>query len=63
MHISQMIDAQKSDKVITSAFYAIKWMHTINDHVDPTESNIVKNMLECAKRLNSKPVVKKETFI
>ena len=36
-------------------------MHTINDHVDPTESNIVKNMLECAKRLNSKPVVKKET--
>ena len=62
IYLSHLIDNGKSDKVITSVFYAIKWMHNINDYIDPTESSFVKNILECAKRLNSKPIVKKETI-
>ena len=62
IYLSHLIDIGKSDKVITSVFYAIKWMHNINDYADPTESSFVKNILECAKRLNSKPVIKKETI-
>lgn len=60
MYLSHLIDMGKSDSVITSAFYAIKWLHDINGHMDPTDSSIVKNMLECAKRCNSKPICKKD---
>lgn len=58
MYLSTLIDEGKSDSVITAAFYGIKWFHNINDTTDPTESAIVKSMLECAKRSNSKPIKK-----
>lgn len=58
MYLSSLIDLGKSDSVISAAFYGIKWYHNVNDYSDPTESNMVKAMLECAKRHNSKPVRK-----
>lgn len=62
MYLSSMIDNGKSNSVITSAFYGIKWYHNMNDLPDPTENSLVKNMLESAKRLNSKPIVKKDVI-
>lgn len=60
MYLSNLIDIGKSDSVITAAFYGIKWYHNINDFADPTENVIVKSMLECAKRTNSRPRTKKD---
>jgi len=62
MYLSILIDEGKSSNVVSSAFYAIKWLHNINDLVDPTESAIVKNILESVKRLNSRPVLKKDVI-
>lgn len=62
MYLSSLIDLGKSDNVISSAFYAIKWLHDINDFEDPTKSSTVSKMLECSKRLNSKPVQKKDVI-
>lgn len=60
MYLSSLIDSGKSDSVVTSVFYSIKWYHSINDLKDPTDNQLVKSMLESAKRLNSKPIVKKD---
>jgi len=54
MFLSSLIDAGKSRSAITSALYGI------NGLVDPTENSVVKNILECGKRLNSKPIQKKD---
>lgn len=62
MYLSHLIDSGKSYHVINSAFYAIKWLHNINDSIDPTENSIVKNILECGKRRNSKPIQKKDVI-
>lgn len=55
VYLSSLIDEGKTYGVISSAFYAIKWLHNINDHPDPTENAIVKSVLECARRCNSRP--------
>ncbi|XP_052220347.1 uncharacterized protein LOC127837384 [Dreissena polymorpha] len=60
LYLSNLIDAGKSDSVVSAAFYGIKWYHNINDLQDPTDNQIVKSMLECAKRVNSRPVTKKD---
>ena len=51
MYLSILIDEGKSSNVVSSAFYAIKWLHNINDLVDPTESSIVKNILNLQRDL------------
>ena len=58
--ISSLLDRDCSFSMISSVYYAIKWVHGINDFVDPTENGFVKNMLEAAKRLNSHPVKRKD---
>ena len=62
MYLSQMIDAGKSDKVISSSLYAIKWLHRMNDYPDPTINSTVLMLVDSAKRLNSKPIVKKDVI-
>ena len=58
-----MIDQDKSHSVISSSIYAIKWVHNLNDLSDPTESGMVKQLLEASKRLRSKPVQKKKMLL
>jgi len=60
VYLTDLIDQGKTDHVIASAVYAIKWAHKINVLLDPTDSYIVKSLLEASKRLNSKPVQKKD---
>ena len=46
-------------------YYALKWVHNIvciKPETDPTENNLVKSLLEAAKRRLSKPVSHKEVL-
>ena len=61
MYITSLLDEGKSESVILSAIYGIKWAHNVNDLNDPTaESNTFKLLMETAKRIASKPKVKKD---
>lgn len=62
MYITSLLDQGKSDNVILSAVYGIKWAHNINGLRDPTDNNIVKNLMETAKRIRSKPKQKKDVI-
>ena len=58
--VSNLLDQNCSFSVISAVFYAIKWVHNINNFVDPTENGFVKSMREAAKRLRSQPVKRKD---
>jgi len=62
MYMTQLMDHGKSNNVVSSVFYSIKWVHSINGVNDPTENNIVKQLLEASKRVCSKPVHKKDVL-
>ena len=44
--LSSLLDQNVSYSVISAVFYAIKWVHNINNYVDPTENGFVKGLLE-----------------
>lgn len=58
--LSCLLDQNVSYSVISSVFYAIKWVHSINNYVDPTENGFVKGLLDTAKRIRSQPVKRKD---
>lgn len=60
MYITHLLDQGKTESVISSAVYGIKWAHNVNDLADPTDSNIVNLLMETSKRIASKPVKKKD---
>ena len=62
MYLTTLLDEGKSVSVISAAFYGIKWAHNISGFDDPTEHSIAKRLLECAKRIQSKPVQKKDVL-
>ena len=57
--ISNLLDQNCSFSVISALFYAIKWVHNINNFVDATENGFVKSMLVAVKRLRSQTVMEK----
>ena len=57
---SNLLDQNCSYSIISSVFYAIKWVHKINNFVDPTENGFVKGMLDATKRLRSQPIKRKD---
>ena len=58
--LSSLLDQNASYSVISAVFYAIKWAHSINNYVDPTENGFVKGLLDTAKRIRSQPVKRKD---
>ncbi|CAC5406318.1 unnamed protein product [Mytilus coruscus] len=60
LYLTKLIDTGSSYSVIQSAFYGIKWAHTVQGLLDPTENESVANLLESSKRQPHKPKVKKE---
>lgn len=60
MYLTHLMESGKSEHVVASAVYAIKWMHSINDLNDPTDSQLVSSLLEASKRIRSTPVKKKD---
>jgi hypothetical protein len=45
---------------VSKAFYSVKFIHEIYVKISPTESFLVKNILEAAKRKLAKSTIKKE---
>lgn len=62
IYLTELLDSKVSHSVITSAMYAIKWVHKLNNFYDPTDNAFVKGLFETSKRLRSKPTVKKDTI-
>ncbi|XP_052080798.1 uncharacterized protein LOC127718788 [Mytilus californianus] len=60
LYLTYLIDKHCSPSVIDSAVYSFKWAHELNGFNDPTNNSYVKSLTESAKRLNGRPVVKKD---
>lgn len=60
LYITKLIDEHCSPSVVNSAVYSIKWAHNLNGFIDPTNNSFVISLLESVKRINGKPVNKKD---
>ncbi|ESP02019.1 hypothetical protein LOTGIDRAFT_157151 [Lottia gigantea] len=60
LYLSGIIQESNTPSTLISAFYSLKWAHDLADLDSPTNSSLVKNILESGKRKLSKPVNKKE---
>ena len=62
IYITHLLDSNCSVHTISAAAYSIKWAHDINGLEDPTNNAFVKNLLESAKRLRGRKIVKKDVL-
>lgn len=60
LYLASLIQTSNSPSTVIHAFYSLKWIHSMGDFVCPTNSPLVRNILEAGKRKLSKPVNKKE---
>ena len=60
IYLVSLIQTARTPSPIVSAFYGIKWMHEMYGLESPTNNKMVLNVLEAAKRMLSRPIVKKE---
>ncbi|KAK3105318.1 hypothetical protein FSP39_022401 [Pinctada imbricata] len=60
LYLSCLVQQCSSPSPVVTAFYRIKWAHNMISVQSPTDSILVRNVLEGAKRRLSVPVCKKE---
>ncbi|KAK3090282.1 hypothetical protein FSP39_010613 [Pinctada imbricata] len=60
LYLACLVQQSQSPGPVTLAFYGIKWAHSVIGACSPTDSHLVKNVLEGAKRRLCQPVKKKE---
>ncbi|CAG2197540.1 unnamed protein product [Mytilus edulis] len=60
LYLACLVQQNHTPSPINQAFYSIRWAHKITSEISPTDSDLVKNILEGAKRRLSVPVKKKE---
>lgn len=60
LYLASLIQSANTPSPIVNAFYSIKYYHDLFDFNSPTDSRLVCNVFEAAKRRLSKPVNKKE---
>lgn len=60
LYLASIVQSANTHSPITNAYYSIKWFHELFDFKSPTDSKLVHNILEAAKRKLSRPVKKKE---
>ena len=60
LYLACLVQQSASPSPINQAFYSIRWAHNITSTISPTDSSLVKNILEGAKRRLSIPIKKKE---
>ena len=60
LYLVSLIQTASTLSPAITVFYSIKWVHDISDIKSPTDSKIVINVLEAAKRILAKPKNKKE---
>jgi len=61
IYLSSLVQTSRTVSPVTTAFYSLPWAHTVIGKTSPTDSLIVKNVFECAKRRLVTPIEKKET--
>ncbi|CAG2204269.1 unnamed protein product [Mytilus edulis] len=60
LYLACLVQQNHTPSPINQAFYSMRWAHKITSDISPTDSDLVKNILEGAKRRLSVPVKKKE---
>ena len=60
LYMASLVQSAKTHSPVMNAFYSIKWFHELFDFKSPTDSKLVINVLDGAKRRLAKPVNKKE---
>ena len=60
LYLASLVQTSRSPSPVISAFYGLKWVHNYIGVNSPTDSDLVKNTLEGAKRKLSVPINKKE---
>ena len=60
LYLVSLIQTSNSPSPVINAFYSLKWFHNMLDIESPTDSSLVSNILESAKRRLAKRVCKKE---
>lgn len=60
IYLACLVQQNRTPSPINQAFYSIRWAHKIISVISPTDSDLVKNILEGAKRRLSVPIKKKE---
>ena len=55
LYLREKVESCNSPAPIESAVYAVRWVHEIAGISSPTESSLVKQVLEASKRLLGKP--------
>lgn len=60
IYLASLIQSANSLSAVIAAFYGIKWFHDLYGLESPTNSKLVVNVLESAKRILSKHTIKKE---
>ncbi|CAH3027128.1 unnamed protein product [Porites evermanni] len=59
---SRAFENNSSYSALEAAVYGIRWAHDLFGLSNPCDSDLVKGILESAKRSLSRPIVKKETL-
>ena len=60
LYLSSLVQSANTPSLVINAYYSIKWFHELFDFSSVTNSKLVSNVLEAARRKLSKPVNKKE---
>ncbi|XP_046573043.1 uncharacterized protein LOC124281076 [Haliotis rubra] len=60
IYLLSIVQRSESISPVVNAFYSLRHAHTVIGLVSPTDSMLVKNVLEAAKRKLARSVVKKE---
>ena len=59
-YLEFLLQSNSSYSALEAAVYGIRWAHDLFGLSNPCDSNLVKGILESAKRSLSRPIVKKE---
>ena len=60
IYLASIIQHSSSPAPVLSAYYGLRWAHNLVGTTSPTDANLVKNILEAAKRRLAHPCIKKE---
>lgn len=60
IYLSSLIQSANSPSSVFNAFYSVKWFHDLFDFKSLSDSKLLSNVLDAAKRKLSRPIKKKE---
>ena len=60
LYLACLVQSSSTVSTVVQAFYSINWAHTLISAHSPTNTDLVKNVLEGAKRRLSTPIKRKD---